>query len=345
MILTLFESVQRAYTRQNQVVSGDWAEIASFLSTHVPASTKDEVELFNLWEFDMAGEPGRKKIYVNGEWQGGYELLQGTVRRCKANAIQLHGLVLDVDEHLTIDACIEKYQAFEFLLYTTFRNTPEKNKFRIVFPFEKPVEQATLRLKEQSIRDTFAGADNASFSESQAFYLHSGAEPRVHYNSGLFLNANWFEDRLPEILPERIPTEFTGDRGAYKERLVESLLTCSGLHYASTQSKLGVLTLVALCKSADLTFEEFNAICWQMAAPDSTLKDAQVRKSAWQSWQPHTGITARVREEFISAYGGTSQFVKVESMGRLVNKDPEQARRVLRERYARFVKKDDNKNG
>lgn len=311
MILTLFESVQKAYTRPDQIIDNTWDEIAKFLMTHQVASSKEDVPLFNLWEFDLNGEPGRRRIYENNEPTEKYEEIPGTIRRCKANGKNIHGLVLDFDGIETIETAVAKYESFEFVIYTTFRHTADTNKFRLVLPFRQAIASEYFHKKKKAISETFQGVDHASFSESQSFYLHSGPNPVTIYNPGTFLDGDWFENEIITPPPEiKRSSEFSGDSNIYKELLIESLATCSGLHYANQGSKHGVLTLVALCKSAGFTYDEFNLICYNMAASDSSLQEEGLRKSAWYNWTPFSGITSKVREEFITAYGGTSKFVR-----------------------------------
>lgn len=311
MILTLFESVQRAYTRKEQIIDADWSVIADFLTTFNQCANKKDMQLFNLWQFNPNGELGRRRIYENNEPTEAYETIPGTIRRCKANAEGLWGIILDFDGGTNIEGAVEVLNGFEFVLYTTFRNSPETNKFRVVLPFKNAATPEQVKRKKKSLSETFLQVDHASFSESQSFYLHSGPNTDnaiAFWCKGEFLDLDLFED---ELIPERLEMpkqEFTGDRNIYKETLIESLATCNGLHYANEGTKHGVLTLVALCKSADFTFSEFDVICHNMADPTSSLQNTNLRKTAWMGWAPHSGITKQVREEFIKAHGGTSKF-------------------------------------
>lgn len=311
MILTLFESVQRAYTRKEQILDAEWPIIAEFLTTFNQCENKEDMQLFNLWQFNPDGELGRRRIYENNEPTELYENIPGTIRRCKANAEKLWGIVLDFDGGTNIEDAVGILNGFEFVLYTTFRNSQETNKFRVVLPFKNAATPEQVKRKRESLSRTFLQVDHASFSESQSFYLHSGLNKDnaiAFWCKGEFLDLDLFED---EVLPERLELpkqEFTGDRNNYKEMMIESLATCSGLHYANEGSKYGVLTLVALCKSAELTFNEFDVICHNMADPTSSLIDAGLRKLVWLGWEPYRGITKKVREDFIKTYGGVSKF-------------------------------------
>jgi hypothetical protein len=317
MILTLFESVQRAYTRPEQIVSGDWDTVAEFLMTPVEAQTKESVPLFNLWEFDPCGEPGRRRIYRSGLPTEDYETIPGTIRRCRANARALHGLVLDYDSSVTFDQAQAEFArvGLECVIYTTFRNSDQQNKFRVVLPFSEPLTLGQVTAKKPDMAQVFPHVDHASFSESQCFYLHSGPVRRAERLTGVRLDPKEFRDtEVPVPATVTRPTQTnTGDNDRYRALLIESLLTCHGLHYANEGSRLGVLTLVALCKSAGITEAEYDVICHNMAAPDSSLQDPGRRLSAWLGWQPHSGITAQVREEFIRTYGGQSRFPQLKN--------------------------------
>ncbi|HEY6436802.1 MAG TPA: hypothetical protein VIY47_09435, partial [Ignavibacteriaceae bacterium] len=245
----------------------------------------------------------------NEERTEDYEEIPNTIRRCKQNAIGVWGLVLDYDGSRKLEEVCDELEPFEFILYTTFRHTEQQHKFRVVLPFQQRATREELRSKASSITETFTQVDHASFSESQSFYLHSGATTgKAIYNEGWFLDLDWFEVEKIAVDNRKSSSDYDGDPSQYKQNLKDSLLTCSGLHYAGIGSKHGVLTLVALCKSAGLSYEEFDLICAKIAASDSSLQQQSLRKQAWKNWIPYSGITAKVREEFITSYGGRSSF-------------------------------------
>ena len=313
MILTLFESTTKAYIQPELIIDSDWYNIAVFLTTFNKCNNKEDMLLFNLWEFNPNGEPGRKYKFENQQRTENYEEIPNTVRRCKSNAIGVWGLILDFDGSRRMEEVRNELGAFEFILYTTFRHTPEQHKFRVVLPFCRRFTREELQSKASSIAETFKEVDHASFSESQSFYLHSGIDIQnsfADYNEGVFLDLDWFETEKIAVDNRKSSADYDGDPSEYRDNLRASLITCSGLHYAGLGSKHGVLTLVALCKSAGMSFEEYDVICAKIAASDSSLQQAQQRKQAWKNWVPFSGITARVREDFISAYAGQSAFGK-----------------------------------
>lgn len=308
MIISTFKSIHRAYV--DYEVDLPWQEMAELLSTHFPAEIKEDVPLYNLVKFksinDETAEPGRKYQYINGEKTDKYDIISGTVRRCKNNVLELHGIVLDVDEDMTI-ADIQKYlDGVEYLLYTTFRHTKERNKFRVVIPFTQPLLADDIAGRQASIIDTFPGVDNASFTVSQGFYFHSGNDPdrKVIWNQGYMIDPYAFDYKEPETYAyDHNDKTFTEIDDEYKQAVILSLMTCNGLHYHSAKSRYGVLTLVSICRSLGLSFDDFDFICRHIADPASTLMNPTLRRNAWMGWDGNR-VRRTTRNEFIQAHNG-----------------------------------------
>jgi hypothetical protein len=323
MILTTFKSTGRAYVWQELDCS--WTEIANLLTEHIDRPEKTATPMFNFAEFKKLDDPttelGRSfGEFINNQWyeypNGEFKEIPGTIRRCKENVVAINGIVLDVDQNYTIEQAQELYQHLEYVLYTTFNHTPDKHKFRIVIPFTQPLLAKDIAGYKESIKETFPLVDSASFTVSQSFYFHSGKEDsRSYRNDGVMLDPyKHFEYREPKIWHPRPNitnnTDMTTEQAeAYKQAVLKSLNTCSGLHYLGDHQH-GVLTLVTICKSIGLSYEEFDALCVRMSATDSdSLKDSTKRGRAWDRWNGDR-ITAQVRDAFINAYGGEP--VKVE---------------------------------
>jgi len=320
MIISTFRSVSKAYIED--VVDEDWNDIAELLLTHIPAEQKADVPLYNLVEFkkytDPTCEPGRLYDYKDGmrDPSGTYQELPTTVRRSKANVVALWGIVLDVDENKTIEQAIEMLDGLEYVLYTTFRHTPEKHKFRVVIPFSEPLLARDVEGRKEAIMETFPDVDNASFTVSQSFYFHSGHNDSIAYhNEGVMINPYAFEYREPKVyVPSTTPDTNTPMDStayeAYKKAVLESLKSCSGLHYAGKgRSNKAALTLVSICKSIDMDYTTFDQLCQSISAPDSQLQNAATRAQIWSGWQGNK-IRRETRDEFIKEWGGKP--VKVE---------------------------------
>lgn len=309
--MTLFRSVKDAFTYPDWVLDGTWDDVAAALTEFHLTSNKEDIELFNLWEFKSENyEEGRRAIYRGGQHTGEFDIIAGSIRRCKANAIGAWGLVLDYDGHKTIDEACEELDGLTYALYTTFRHSKEINKFRVVLPFDRILDRDDFGIKKDDISACFPFADYASFSESQSFYLHSGPDQSqavAFYRTGTFLNPDYFINTPPPEVKTQVYTEFTGDPNRYKQTLMKSLQTCRGLHYNGPH-KFNVLTLVSLCKSAGCSFEEYDSLCYSIADPESGLMEARQRRIAWDGWGASYGVTKQKREEFIAGHGGISYF-------------------------------------
>ena len=311
MIISTFKSIHQAYVDLR--LDMDWQEIAELLLTHNDVNSKHDVELYNMVEFktvdDVTTELGRKYHYINGVKQETFDSIPNTVRRCKNNVVAIHGIVLDVDNDMTIEQAIDLLDGVEYVLYSTFRHTVQKHKFRIVIPFSTPLLAQDVIGRQQSIIDTFPGVDNASFTVSQSFYFHSGKEDNIAYhNKGIIIDPYDFQyQQPPTYLPLLQPKSVDLDDEqleTYRQAVVSSLMSCSNLHYAGTgDNNKGVLTLVSICKSIGLSYNEYDIICQKISANDSELRKPQVRHNAWVSW---TGdrIRKETRDSFIKSYNG-----------------------------------------
>lgn len=310
MIISTFKSVHKAYVDLRLDMT--WDEMVDVLTHHYDVENKEDVELYNLVEFKDITDPtvefARKYHYIDGIKQSTYDLITNKVRRCKNNVVALWGIVLDVDDELSIEETVTKLEGIEYVLYTTFRHTQNKNKFRVIIPFSTPLLKEDIEGRQQSIIDTFPGVDNASFSESQSFYFHSGKNDSLSFRvRGSMVNPYDFEYKEKEVfVPHQIEhKEFDDEQFTkYKQAVIESLESCSGLHYAGTgDNNLGVLTLVSICKSIGLTYNEYENICVKIADPTSMLKDKTVRHNAWIGWDGDR-IRKETRDKFISKYNG-----------------------------------------
>jgi len=232
MIISTFASVNKAYI--DQQIDLPWEDMAVLLSAHFPAEAKDDVPLYNLIRFKDATDPtvelGRKYKYVNGERTEEYTTIPGTVRRCKDNVLELHGIVLDVDDSMNIADIQYKLEGLEYLLYTTFRHTAEHNKFRVIIPFSRPLLVDDVVGRQDSIMETFPGVDRASFSVSQSFYFHSGNDSArtVIWNKGIMIDPYAFEYREPvahalELSPETSVEDLTEKDVKEVERVLTAL--------------------------------------------------------------------------------------------------------------------------
>lgn len=306
MIITIFDSVHKAYIDDDiQIGDMPWPDVVELLLQHRDVKNKEDGDLFNLVEFkqrtDDSSLPGRQKIYKNGLFAGEYTYFPNTVRRCRGNIVSISGLVLDFDKDYTIDRAIDTFDGLEYVLYTTFNHTYDNHRFRVVIPFIQQLWVDDLPRKTQSIKETFLGVDDSSFSASQSFYFHSGHNDCIAFhNKGYMINP--YKDFIDnEVIVKQHKPVINVDTvdlpEEYKQRLYDALLSCRGLRYPNA------LTLVAICKSNGLSYDQFNSICNQISDYDSTLtKDRSCRVSLWNS--DYVRITKDKRDKFISDHNG-----------------------------------------
>lgn len=314
MFIATFKSVGRAYVDRQWDL--DWDTVSELLTTHYDVTAKDQAPLYNLGEFktldDPTVEPGRRYDYLDGVRQETWQPIPHTVRRCKRNLLSISGIVLDFDGGASFDSVRDQYSGLEFVMYSTFRHLttdPPQEKFRLVVPFSQSLRAEDIAGRKASIESLFPHVDSASFTMSQSFYMHSGEHPRIHHESGEMIDPyrDFAEQPVAVFTPTVSSTTNTmspEQLQAYRTAVIASLRTCQGLHYHSDRSHLGVLTLVGICRSIGASFEEFDSICQQIAADDSSLQQTHLRRNAWTGW---TGdrIRRETRDKFIRDHGGT----------------------------------------
>ena len=200
MRLSIFKSVKKAYVAD--VIDGDWDAIASRLIQKHEAPSKDKVFLFNFCKFkDLPeAENGRRYHYINGEKQTTYDYIPGTVRRCAHNIDEVYGVVLDFDGELSLEDAIAQFYDFDYVIYTTWRHTPEKHRFRMVIPFSQPLKAEDIAKRKDSMMEAFPWIDPASLNMSQSFYFHSGENDCIAFRSPYgrdMIDPYSFEEYIP----------------------------------------------------------------------------------------------------------------------------------------------------
>lgn len=325
MIISLFKSTYAAYTAEEFMLDLSWDEIADMLVEVTIVPTKDKAEMFNLWLFDKNGLPGRK---YHDKTRQTWDELPGTIRRCSENAIGVWGLVLDYDSGTTIEEAVTMLDGLTYVLYTSFRRTPELHKFRVVIPFSRMMLKQEFVDKMESIRETFPNVDPASFSESQAMYLHCTAVPEHAISfkaAGTMIDPDCFESR-PEPKVNYTPTERTYDEVTpqwYTDAIFKSLMTCSNIRRGSAKNT-GALLLAAICKASGIDFAGYEQIVMATKAHDSSLSDKQLREATWRDGGTANGrMTKQVRDNFILYNNGTLP----------VFEKPQESKELLRELF------------
>ena len=285
MKASFFKDEWTTYSPADMMIDISWKELASILTTFTKVSSKEQTQMFNLWEFKIENDQ---------------------IHRCKDDCIALHGLVLDYDNNLLLNDALMQFNGFECVIYTTFNHSSIKDKFRIVLPFNRPMTMDQFVLKRQAMIDAFPGADRASFSRSQAIFLHSGPDETKSFAckmDGIFLDPDIFIDEIvePVVYKERIQnTEIDSEfKQAYKTAIIKSLMSCKGIRH------LNSLSVVIMLKSCDATFSDFQQIAKVAGAPDSCIQTIKSQTESWTAISDSALITKAKRDKFIANFGGT----------------------------------------
>jgi hypothetical protein len=178
------------------------------LSGHVVADDRLAVKLFNACEYktpeSLAGDP--KLVVYDGDTDRTY------TRRLKENVLTVTMLILDYDGGMSLNDAREKFKAYEYVGYTSFRHLKDKGveKFRLVFPLATPVpavgkftdcddliEGADWYELGEALKEFSGACDPASFRCNQFYYLPIAPKSRVEaaqvwFNSGIVLDwSSW----------------------------------------------------------------------------------------------------------------------------------------------------------
>lgn len=272
------------------MVDMPWNEAADVLTTFIQVPTKEQTQMYNLWEFKVNDDE---------------------IHRCKDDCVALHGLVLDYDNNLSLNNALMQFYGFECVIYTTFNHSKNKDKFRIVLPFAKPMPIAVFVLKRQSMIDAFPGADRASFSRSQAIFLHSGPDVSQAFAcklNGVLLDPDVFIDEVvePVVFKEYAVDADPAFTVAYRNAIMKSLASCKGIRH------LNSLTAVIMIKSCGGTFSDYQQIVKQAGAPDSCIQDIKSQTESWAA-VPDTALIGKVkRDKFVAQFGGDPVIFKKE---------------------------------
>jgi hypothetical protein len=116
---------------------------------------------------------------------------KGQGHRAEENVLTGFNLVvIDVDEGVSLDVAHELLKEYRFLTYTTKRNTPDCNRFRLIFPINYHLELDSDEYKEfvNSIMDWLPfKTDESANQRAKKWECFAGGD--YHYNDGELLDA------------------------------------------------------------------------------------------------------------------------------------------------------------
>jgi len=280
MKFNLYKNINEAYIHPDVVVDCSFEDVVNILKdSQELVKDKADPMMFNLcsWIDDFTS-PEHK---------------QGFIRRCKPNVSQIYALLLDIDGTRTLEDAVTEFLDYEFLIYSTYSNSRDKEKFRLVLPLNTALTRLEFDQRHDSMCATF-DVDRASFTISQAFYLpcytdDNAAESFIHWNQ----TPKRYEALLlavKEISTNIVEGPRLGEIDPLAPSIYKTLLSGNNMRYADA------LPLAVVCKSKGLGYLEFRDIINTIAGSDSSLRNgvADVDKIWQEAYSTHVRHTTMI---------------------------------------------------
>jgi hypothetical protein len=174
-----------------------------------------------------------------------------------------------------------------------------------VLPFTRQIPKEEFMQKKESIIEFFPGADRASFSRSQAIFLHSGKLPDKAFAErmiGEYIDPDIFVGVAPQVFEPKSTFQKpmnTPALAAYRSAVIKSLESCRGFGH------LDSMALVANLKSCGAGFADYQRICALAGRADSCIRDEKTQQATWNAVKDDIKVGKQKRDGFIAKFGGT----------------------------------------
>lgn len=280
MKFNLYKNINEAYIHPDVVVDCSFEDVVNILKdSQQLVKDKTDPMMFNLCSWiDNFESPEHKS---------------GFIRRCKPNVAQIYALLLDIDGTRTLEDAVTEFIDYEFLIYSTYSNSRDKEKFRLVLPLNTALTRLEFDQRHDSMCATF-DVDRASFTISQAFYLPCYTKDNADIS---FIHWNQTSKRYEALfLPVReISTNIVqgpreGEIDPLAPSIYKTLLTGSDMRYADA------LPLAVVCKSKGLDYSIYRDIINTIAGSDSSLRNglADIDKIWNEAYSTHVRHTTMI---------------------------------------------------
>lgn len=118
----------------------------------------------------------------------------GEYIRDRTNYDTIEAITLDIDKGITIGKAVKILKKYKFYLFTSFNNTRECHKFRIILPLNKAVNYNDIasKLFKEIFFNQFNFVDQSSFSNFQKMPCVNPERPDCyfyHFNEGIFFDS------------------------------------------------------------------------------------------------------------------------------------------------------------
>jgi len=158
--------------------------------------TKDErnmtVPLFNFYQ--LIDDP--ECYEIDGEVNP---------RKIKANIDKHECIVLDYDDgEITLEDARELYKDYWYCIFTSYQHTPEKPRFRVFLPLEKPIKSVWISANKEKIIEKFPHIDRTTFDPARFFFFPCCADASAYQC--------WINEGKPYRLPRIAATKDTMEK-------------------------------------------------------------------------------------------------------------------------------------
>jgi hypothetical protein len=199
--------------RDNLIHEGvvDWDVLVHFFHDFQIYEDKSMGRLFNAAHYKNAENV--ESAGVGFDWETGSPF----TKRLKSNILAVDLLVLDYDGTMTIEEAKDRFSAYEYVGYTSFRHLEKENvhKFRLVFLLSEPIPAECQEDQHgnqigggiwysivDAIREFAGDCDPASLNPNQLYFVPAAPQNRIDlavawHNKGIPLDWTTFPKNEP----------------------------------------------------------------------------------------------------------------------------------------------------
>lgn len=173
----------------------DWDFVAAQLTNFKLVADKGERRLFSPVTLDRSGG-GVSTVTPQGLTKASYR---------KAELARLvTALTFDFDSGVTPEEILPHFEGFEYVAYTSWSNSPELSKWRLVLPLATPVEASRWKAFWAAARAHFGVemSDKACKDPVRMYYLPSHHDQNEGVKFSVRNVGRWLEPELVPALPE-----------------------------------------------------------------------------------------------------------------------------------------------
>jgi hypothetical protein len=183
------------------------------------------------------------------------------VRRCSDNVYKWFALPVDVDGQMSIEDAKERFEDYDYIMYSTFSHKTEKKEFkdcfRLFFKIKEPVLHEDFLCRRNSMQEFIGSHDRTTLAGSRGFYLPSCSQENAHHavyfhNEGDYLDIISLKPTIE--IPYVSDTSREPPTEEFKQKVLEQL------NKIRTQDYEDWWKLASAMYNSGYTFTEFEQL-------------------------------------------------------------------------------------